>query len=380
MTDNEVDNIYVNVSISNLDTTYDSSKSGGVNFTHHKEAVYNEYKTNNILDNPENYYCAITRFTIPLDTPIMQMPVLKNNPTNDPDITPLIFGCRFNNVNYQTNIIYFCVNGENKPTNSTSQDSAYYFLYSYDLFLFSINKTLVSWWNTPLNPPNPTPTLATLTGGYDPPYFSFNKSTDLFSLTLPAPFVTTYPNPPSTSNYFFMNDLLYYYFSSLFTNSSYNVGNMVGHMNIMNISPNPIEPTSYVVGARTYYTYTQNYSSISNIQAVRRLLITSNTIPIRQEIVQSNISSYASSGLPIISDFVPQIINAGDSQTVAFYQPSGKDNYRIIDMMSNIPLKSIDLKIFWEDNFGYIHPLILDQGSIASIKIGFFKKSLYKNK
>lgn len=131
------------------------------------------------------------------------------------------------------------------------------------------------------------------------------------------------------------------------------------------------DPTTYA----NYYIFSQEYQTIGLWTSLRKIIITSNSIPVQNEFVPSD---SISSTLPIITDFVPNIQNPGDTKTIAYYFPQSQ--YRLVDLKSDLPLNTIDLKIFWQDKLNNTFPLLISSLQQGSIKLAFVKKSLYKPK
>jgi len=105
-------------------------------------------------------------------------------------------------------------------------------------------------------------------------------------------------------------------------------------------------------------------------------LILSNNLPILSEVVPSTNNTGVSAALPVITDFVPQLSMAGDTRSIAIYNPTAQ--YRLVDLSGQSPLSNIDIKIQWQDVLGNLYPILVSSGQQISLKIGFFKKSLYK--
>jgi hypothetical protein len=126
-----------------------------------------------------------------------------------------------------------------------------------------------------------------------------------------------------------------------------------------------------------YYQYTQEYVSFYSWNSVRKVLLSSQTLPIYNEIVPSNSSNGTYSSYPIITDYVIPTEQAGAARSLAVYNPQGQ--YRLVSMSGNSPISSIDIKILWQDLLGNLYPIFIQQNQQADIKIGFFKKSLYNS-
>jgi len=56
-----------------------------------------------------------------------------------------------------------------------------------------------------------------------------------------------------------------------------------------------------------------------------------------------------------------------------FYEPTGE--YRLTDLVGQMPINQVDISVYWKDDFGVLNPLYLPVGCSASIKILFRKKS-----
>jgi len=60
------------------------------------------------------------------------------------------------------------------------------------------------------------------------------------------------------------------------------------------------------------------------------------------------------------------------------YQPNAE--FRLVDLYGDQPLSSMRISLFWKDKFGVLHPLFLEAGGTAYIKILFRKKTFYVDK
>ena len=54
------------------------------------------------------------------------------------------------------------------------------------------------------------------------------------------------------------------------------------------------------------------------------------------------------------------------------YNPSAE--YRLIDINSYMDLNRVYIIVYWKDKFGNIHPVELNPGNAASVKIMFRRK------
>jgi len=134
---------------------------------------------------------------------------------------------------------------------------------------------------------------------------------------------------------------------------------------------------------RYYIKLEQEYSTISNWTPVASVVFTSSTLPInvnslsapvilvnKQVIQNANNSNFA----PIITDIAS---NEMVYKPNLLYVPSAQ--YRLVDLHTNTPINNIDIQVYWKDRFGTLQPFLFGSGSTCSIKLAFFKKSLFKN-
>lgn len=401
------DNIYVNVVIDHPDPIYHPGDGGPLNpqyfltGTAPINAEYNVTKTDVILEKASDYYCSVIRFTIPLDeTPLMICPIVPNQ-SLDRDLTPLIIGIQYNGVKYPINVTYFPQNIiDPKPVQNqiTQVITPYYYIYSYQSFLTMINIALgTTWVNAG---------LLTLLPGYLSPYFVLDPTTNLISLITPKHFGETSPIGPLLGRpTIFMNSALRNYLDAfnlsfqgydrgIYNDEFYFVLNMVTYPRPDMAYyppgvqvPTPTDPTVTRPAIPYYYKYTQEYSVLEYWSSLRKIIITTNAIPVNNELVPStgNSNNYlninqngVNVSYPILSDFVPNITTAaGESRSIAYYIPTSQ--YRLIDLQSDSPLQTLDLRIYWQDRDGNLYPLPISLFQQASIKLAFVRKDLYKN-
>ncbi len=409
VTNSSADNNYVNAVI-----------TGPVNDTNFNartvvEAEFAATRTIAILPNCSDYYCSIIRFTIPLDLiPILIMPIVPGCDTYTPlpaaprNITPFIIGIKYNNVNYVQNIVANNFTGVGGPDYSanmiwtpedyspdtnhaplfqdsllTDRISPYLYMFWYDTFITMINNSLALAYAAfvAANPAAPQAVAAVA------PFFYFDPVTGLISMVAHNSWATTiaqfFPDPINVARVDLNAELAIYLdgFKSLLTPGVPVISSPTippqdeVEIVVENLGYNGYPVNTYPA-VPTYFRTTQNYNVITSWNSLRKIVITTNTIPIVAEAIPTGDQNNGSAAsLPIISDFVPQLTFAGDSRTIAYYNPTV---YRLVDMMQNQPLQKIDLKVYWEDKDNNLYPLLVNKYNQCSIKIAFFKKSLYK--
>jgi len=407
-----VDNVYVNVVMDHKNPGYIKGDEGwptppGPPPVNNQSRVYltgeepqngeyNVTKTEPILDRCSDYYCSIVRFTIPMENiPLMICPIVPNQTqvlgagNEDIDLTPFIIGIEYGNgttARFPINIEYFAQNPYTIDTLPAGfkQDrplqiiTPYYFIYTYQQFLNMINSALGVAWNLS--------GLKALFPTYMQPYFYLDPTTNLISLIVPTYFVNV-TAPATITPTIFMNAALQKYLSS-FNTSLYQYNALQGndYYFIFNGSFTSTPETFYYPNGIAqpaaaafpnlptlpgYYKFTQEYSVLQYWSSLHSIVVSTNTIPIRNEYIPgvNNQASYVninqdgvSVSYPILSDFVPEIEGAaGTSRSIAYYLPTAQ--YRLADMNSDNSLQKIDLQIYSTIN-----------RTTSEYKVGVFEK------
>lgn len=362
----ERDNYYVNINLNNIE--------GGTNNTFgSQQASFESNNTNPILDKSSDYYCSVLRFDIPLNAiPILIMPI-QPLPNTNVNLSTLVIGINYSGNNYPTSLIYTSEHFNiQAPLTNTDPLSVYYWVYSYGHFITMLNTALeTSWVNSGLSVAYPS---------FDSPYFIYDAPTGLISLIVPNIFTG------SSHPIIYMNTALIKYLDGWYTNTwGANSPNSRDYDFVTDSQIKPYYfngPTTTTTGSSTswdaplYYQFQQEYNTLGYWSVLRKILITTNTIPIAYEWTTSNDTQ--ATRFPVLTDFVPIVEKNGQSRSIAYYLPSSQ--YRLVDLISDAPLQKLDLKFFWESIDGDTFPLLLTPRQQLNLKLGFFKKSLYKNK
>lgn len=368
------DNIYVNV------TMNDRNSENRSEFNVAGIAEYRVTKTIPILSKCNDYYCSIIRFSIPLNyVPLFIMPIVPNQANSN--LTPFIIGITTGGLDfpqpviYETKILPIPAPAQNQPTQVITP---YYFVFEYQLLIDIVNTALANAF-----------VASGLVG--NTPYFYLDTNSGQIKLVVDianfAPTQTGAVSPVPLATIFMNADLQVFFsaFSGAFVGINPNgrdfvfdlvrfgAGAVIGNGSDVNIPPFNIP----IVALQKQFS--QEYTVLPLWSSLKKILITTNTIPIVSEYTPANNpgnNSGISSTLPIITDFIPQIERPGDSRSIAFYNPTAQ--YRLVDLQSSEQLNTIDLKIFWQDIADNVYPLLISKYQQANIKLGFFKKSLYK--
>jgi hypothetical protein len=352
------DNIYYNVSMVNNSITFGNL------------ANYTSNKTIPLLDNADDYYMSIVSFSIPLNyLPLMVCPIQTtlNNTLN----TPLVIGIRdFNaNITYAQNLIYIPTLTEFPAPvqngSSTPIITPYYYIYNYETIINMMNSALTASYNI-FKLANPgSPHLC--------PFFIYDATTTLVSLIADISWVNSLQSIVcNIAMYNFLDSMPFKTYAPTIPNETTDVV-----LQIYNTGNNGYPTNTFPVNP-AYVRMSMNYSTMFLWSSLKKLLITTNSLPINfeQAPVFNNLNPDQYNSTPILADFTPSISQAGDSREIAYYFAT---YYRLIDLKSSGPLNKINIQIYWQDTYNNIYPLYIPIFQEATIKFVFTKKDLYLN-
>lgn len=375
-----------------------------------KVASFEEERNQPIVKIPNDYYLTLSRFSIPANNvPINVMDVIVNpsDPT-DYNYTPYSVTLVYNQVIgalitrhvYKEQII-FRPDSANKwnftiplpPTATRKQQRIpYYYLYTYSHMMVLINETLAKAFLTMKSAFPAIPQT-------EPPVFLYGATTQLISLytqytytnistgqILPAD-----PLYPSTSTTvpeieIFASDKLFNTYIEAIAVDFFGRNNTDGLDFRFRIIAYPLNVNAYVKKGDTmpippltppYLRMIQEYKHLENWNSMIGLVFTSASLPIHYESVQSTETAGKVLFTPVLTDFEPQLNDAGSARGIMQYFSRGI--YRVINMSSNTPLTKIDFKVWWKDKQGNLYPLIITYGQELSVKMLFIRRDTYKN-
>lgn len=361
------DNIYYNVSI-----PHDDSVSIGGSPT---PARFHAVRSTPLFyDAPENYTMSIIRFTVPSTFIPIQIFPIQTGQLNI-NLSTYSVSASYLGVTYQQYLIWTPQSSITPPTPQPvtrqfqNHNYVYYSMWSYNHFCDIINTALKALNLTLLGVGAPV-------SANNPPFMAYDGITQFFSLYVNINYLSSGPIS------LFMN-------ASLFSNfdESFNVVfNPFGSPNgadvkfiLQDLLINQVAlPT--VGPTITYYKFTQEFNTIGQMQSFTSLVMTSTSLPIRSEwITTQSIRGDVSTNdplqqgsLPIIADFEVDLTVGNDIRSYIYYVPTSE--YRRITMTGKTPISTIDINIFWKDNYDFLYPIMIPAHDIITIKIIFEKK------
>lgn len=361
-TQNDPYQVYVDLSCINNSDGLATTNSVPFTITNQKSAT--------IIDNPSLYFLSVVRFSLQTSSlPVMMVqPSLNSNDVNQTVYKISMVKASAPNTVYTQTLDYYPTNNNYLPPtvfDNSTYSNLYYSINDYQIWVQMVNNTLLSCFNS-----------TGLSG--NAPFIEYDPITALYSL---------YTDTANNSNLtIYFNAPLYSMFSSLACEIlSDNDPVFPGYRQILN--PDSINPVSINYkgeGTQVLFNkYTQSSTSISIQNPVQSLVFVSTQLPIIQEFTSAStvlngvnfIGSSATSNpqIPTITDFQVNV-SAGDTyRNNVEYVPSAE--YRLIDMVGQNPLSSININVFWQDRYGVLHPFLLDASCGGNIKLLFRRKS-----
>lgn len=325
-----------------------------------------------ILKKMENFYVSIGRMTFPSFSLPLFCAALQ--PGTDYSLNQMVytFTLTYNEFTSETTPVPFISDNTIHAPNTGIVESSlqtsnpYYYIYSFWSICNMFNQALETAYND----------LIVKTGG------------------IPG-------SAPAKFYYDFLNEQIV-----LTCNNTYGIGAGFININYNNIlapllsgfdskkiagnSANGIDNTLIIVDnmnnfANSIYTIRPIYFDASYYSPVGTLQLNT-SILINQETVQPAVGSFIVKTIrqndghqlnptsSILTDFIPDFTQISSLNSVYIYNKV--DDYRYADIISQGALTSFNISLIWTDKAGREIPLLLYPGTLATIKIGFFKKGL----
>lgn len=309
------------------------------------------------MDNPEEYYCAISRFSCPTNV----IPVFV--PTFQPSsFTNTIYSVTltYNGNTSQTFLIYV-------PTSGYPTTSEFYpYVYNYQDFVDMINTAMATSFSA-ISPPF----------GSQAPYMQFDPVTSLFSLVAQ---IAYYDSSAAMPINVYFNQPLSVLLEGLDVKVAPNgsIPDPQGEDVLVRIhdtknnwyNPSWVTPSTPPL----YYIMMQNYSSLLVLTPFISLRLISNTIPIKKEYIVSQNLDTQLSGVGVLQTFIPLFTESMGHATQLTYDPSV---LRLLNMAGHQSIQKIDFQFQWIDGSGMAHPVYISYNQVCSVSFAFLKKNTF---
>lgn len=373
----QADKIYYDVVITNVETVTKPPPT----------LYFNETRNSPFLQNPQDYYISIIRFT--LDTPTLPIFIPEIQP-NQGNLNLTIYSVSLNwtdpltSINYVQSeyVIYSPQNNSavvplapNQYSSGLQNNSTgYYNIFTFQYWIYLINNTFTTCFNNlvaqlPLGTSLPTT---------NPPILTFDTNSQIAILNCD---VLGYNYTSSNYIEIYMNPALFQLFSSFpFTINTFN--SVANNLNVL-IQTNTFGGANEIPFPPINPTYTaiqviQEYSTIALWSPITSVVFCSQTLPI----VPTQISApsvfidgvtYTNGNNAVVSQIITDFVSDnGFYKPNIVYNPSAQ--YRLIDLQGNRPLANLDIEVYWKDRIGALQPFLLGSGCTATIKILFTRK------
>ena len=362
-----VDNVYLNLVINNNSSSASSA------------AEYNVTYDQPILDRGSDFQMAVVKFEIPLsELPLFIFPIVPNQANSN--LSTMKFGvCENDDPDPSTVLFSESVIWESQVFNAMAPTqnlvdkqvvTPYYGCFSYQHFVYLCNKALLQAWIAAGSPG----------GAGNQPYFEFDVSEKLIHLVAPYDFINAVnPSVNGQGWKVYMNSSASYYFQAFdykidLPTDVFQIDTHSLATNYSYVAPLPYPQGTGAHTAGSTYLIKQEYPSNEYINSVRKIVLVSNSLPVRKEYFpRPDVSQNGSiNQLGVIASFNIDLENkAGSQRSIALYEANP---YRMIDILTDGALRSLDIKVFWGDAKNNLYPLKLSPEDIVQIELGFFRK------
>ena len=187
--------------------------------------------------------------------------------------------------------------------------------------------------------------VAPLTPTEGPPFLTFDPVSKLFSIYAPEEYSTQNLNV-------YMNQKLYKYFSFMAVPSN----------GLYNITIENYLVNNLILGSSHFIQMTQERTSLSKINQLTKIVITSSHLPIVGDVQDNSTVSY-------ITDFTPDTTVPGE---LLILYPT---LLRLYSLYSNREIRQVDLQIYYSTNSQDFQKLYIESGESFSVKLEFRNKN-----
>lgn len=198
-----------------------------------------------------------------------------------------------------------------------------------------------------------------------PPFMYYDPVTKLISLNAPVAYESDLAHPIKI----FINNNLNTNFSNSFLCLLHSTNSADGRDTQLLVRDN-IKNRETIAG-QPYYVMSQETVSLQLMLSFTSIVITSNSLPIRNEWINIQ-GSQQNQFLGIVTDFNVQFNTGLEIRNLITYLPTAQ--YRYTTLQSTLPIENIDLSVYWKTNFGLLVPVRISAYREGNIKILFEKK------
>lgn len=365
---------YFNLSIGNISKTNAGNPYGWDKTT----ASIDANLTDSLLDDPSSVYMSVQRFSIPLINIPLSISTIQ---TNQPDINKTIYSFNITIDNTYTSGQQFIQHKTGYEPDSfpsspvgPTQDfsSSYYYVYTITQLLSMWNECLLRCFNA-VNAVAPVPKRLT-----NPPFFYYSNGL----ICLYAPKLDNYISGSSSlssvGTKLWFNNSMYQYVNTM-NYYGVNDNDLTGKDNYFIFDSYLSGADEKIINGITYNTMCETSTGVAYYSFLKSIVISTN-MNIKSEVYFNSDRNVPVSNLnynSILTDFMPDVSKIGGESTLYIYNAPSISS-RLFEFQQTTPLKNISFQINITDKFDNMYKLYNYKNVIpATIKIGFFKKSLF---
>ena len=285
---------------------------------------YSTTFTSPAIYNANEYYMAISRFSIPNTQPIFEFVADKYYVTIGNSATALVL-------------------------QSADQNPISNKVYTFQQFLDMINTAFQTAFTT---------FQAGGTGATNAPKMVFNGDSDSFSILFDPEYETENIDV-------YLNTELYSFFYNSFNVQKF--GDLPSQKDVRFLIKNE------GITRNGQLELKQQINTLYDWFDFQSIVFTSNSLPINAERITTTGSNGSSINLSIVTDFIPEL---GKDRSNFVYNA---DPYRLVDMAGHQNIEKIDFRVQYITKRGELKPLLLEPGYSMSEKFIFIRKTVGQN-
>jgi hypothetical protein len=299
-----------------------------------------------LIKRASDYYLAIDRF----DISCLSIPLYRFESTPNYYLVEMEYNGTFSGPISLTFIPSYI--------NYPQTDPRYYNIFNYDIMLRMVNNAIASALTT-------LGTMVTLPVGAVAPFFYADKASLLLKYVAQEAIYDTFSASPIK---LYMNRALHALFIGM--PIFYDRTQAVRNAQILAYSTGDNVDINGLVTMTT----NKSISTLLEWNVCRGLLLTTNYVPCELEDIPTVASQETAlpNRIPCLANFDFTYDASSPMPDRAQYIVTGI--YKLIDMISNMPVNVMDLKVYWYDSFNQTYPLDLNIGKTMSIRNAFVKR------
>lgn len=259
------------------------------------------------------------------------------------------------------------------PVTAVSNQSSYYWVFSYSDMIDMMNTTIQSCYDD-LVAAYPAAAAYDAAAGVSP-FVEYFPSTPVRLIT---PRLWSTAGAPTLSFNEYLEPFLtgFRVIYNVKSQSNVNVMGLDETFRVINTKDNGYTPSEYATAVPpNWLKFDQDWNSLSLWSSFKSLVFTSESLPIVPEYITQQSDDGSVRFLPILTDFFPLVESPGDQRSLFLYTTSGP--YRLTNLNSDLPLRKFSVAIYWADDNENLYPLYIRRGQQMSVKFLFVKKSTF---